>query len=246
MSTYQDETQNHRQAPVSRRSLLQAGAAGLATVALFRDGSFARTVEAKPGNGGNAVRAPLAVGFNNAINGDTFVIDPASMVAGDAELGSRGAKIRVLGIQPARDHSVLSQIDSMSIDIVYPAGPNAAFMAWSYRSQPVPQVSAPLTISVPVDASGLQMIVSYRQAGADDEVQSTVHLVTDAQDRQPKLVTGTYLIAIPDDNHQLPDWSRHELKTLHGEDGSEQLCLCEMGGTDHAPVRCPHVVVSVA
>ena len=209
MSTYQDETQSHRQAPLSRRSLLQAGAAGLATVALFRDGTFAGIARAE------SVDVPtvstLAVGFNPATAGDARVIDPSGLAHGNAGIAEHGAQVRVLGLQPAGDMSVLGQIETMSIDIAYPASPDMPFMAWSYRSRPVPQVSAPSTFRVPVAGNGLQMIVTYHMAGAEETVQTAVQLVTSSEDGKPTLEAGTYLIVIPDVSHALPKWEQMQI-----------------------------------
>lgn len=238
MSTNQDETRTGRQTPVSRRNLLQAGAAGLATVALFRDGVFSGIAEAT-----QASTVPLAVGFNPATAGDLRVIDPAGLAHGNAGIAEQGASVRVLGLQPAGDMSILGQIESMFIDIAYPASPEMPFMAWSYNSRPVPQVSAPVTFRVPVAGSGLQMIVTYRLAGADEAVQAAVQLVTSDEAGKPKLETGTYLIVIPDDSHALPDWNQMQVVSMTGEDGQERPCLCDSG---QAPSRCPHVAISIS
>jgi hypothetical protein len=229
---------------VTRRGLLRGGSAGILSVVFFRHGNISFTAEAKPGN---AVKrestAPLALGFNHL---DSSIIDPVSIAAGDARLVTDGTLFKILGLQPFNKPESLATLDWMTIDVVYADHPDAPFMAWTFRSNPVPQESAPYSVRVPIGLAGMQLLVSFQMAGGAAPVQYTVKLAAGTESGQPKLTPGTYLLALPGADQSLPDWKTHQLLNVTGDDGYEHPCLHEKVRNTYVQSGRPHVLVSIS
>lgn len=229
---------------VSRRNLLRVSGAGALSVAFFRHTDFTLTAEAKPANGNKRQSvAPFALGLNQT---GATIVDPTSIAAGESRLLAEGSRFKVHGLRPTGNPEMLASLDAMSIDVVYAGHPEAPFMAWSYRSKPVPQESVPYSIIIPVGVEGMQLLVSYRLAGASEAVQSTVTLATGTESGAPKLTPGLYLLALPDMNQSLPDWKSHQLLEVTGDDGCVHPCLHEKVRNEFVPSNRPHVLVSIA
>jgi hypothetical protein len=230
-------------ASVTRRSVLRGGSAGILSVVFFRHGDFSFTAEAKPGNARKrSSDAPLALGFNHL---DSSIIDPVSIAAGDARLVAEGALFKILGLQPFNKPESLATLDWMTIDVVYADHPGVPFLAWTYRSDPVPQESAPYSVRVPVSLAGMQLLVSYRMANGAGPVQYTVRLVAGTESGLPKLKPGTYLLALPGADQSLPNWKTHQLLNVTGDDGCEHRCLHEKVRSSYVQSGRPHVLVSI-
>jgi hypothetical protein len=234
--------------PLSRRKLLFLGATGAVSIALFRPGGGVQTAEARPAkNPGTQTKPPFAVGLNSGDAFDTIIIDPGGLSSGDPSFTRAGTRLRVLGLCPEGNPAALGAIDWMTVDIGYAPYHDTPFLAWSFRNGPVPQISSPLTITVPVDGSqGLQLIVAYRRIGSAEPVRSTIRFATGTDSGVPKLVDGIYLVALPDSSGSLPDWRKHQLLT-EGEDASnEGLCLYEKQQSSLVPSNRPHLMISIS
>ncbi len=235
-------------ASLSRRKLLLLGTTGVLSVALLRSGNVLQRAEAsaQPRHAlGTA--APLSVGFSPAGLDHTLVIDAGRLESGDTRLVGEGARFKILGLYPANDPAAHASLDWLTIDISYAPYHDTPFMAWSFRNGPVPRSSSPFTVTVPVEESaGLNLLVSYRLAGAVAPVESTIRFAAGRESGTPKLAEGVYLIALPDAHQALPDWQQYELLPESLDGDCDRLCLYERLQAEYVPVQRPYVAVSIS
>lgn len=231
---------------LSRRELLTLSAAGLLSATLLRQGSFTRVAEASAPDDAPGNAPTCAIGVNPLGAEDETVVDAGSFEHGDAGFVDSGVRFRVLGLCPSADPDALALLEWLTVDVSYAPYHDTPFLAWSFRNGTCPQTSAPLTITVPVEEqTGLQLVITCKLAGVDEPVQSTVRLVTGQEEGTPKLVAGTYVVALAGLGHDLPGWQQHQLVTESDADGHLCQRLYEAAGDEHHAVRCPHLLVSI-
>ena len=175
--------------------------------------------------------SPLSVGYASSMpedGGRRSLIAAESMLVGDPAFLSHDARVTIRS--SFRSVAATKQLDSVSIDVVFPElGADAksypSFRAWSCGSDGARHLSSRrVSFRVPMDGMNGMQINFVREASAATKnpnaghPDGTVFFGLGSSSGQPKLQRGIYVVAYRETNDDVdPVWSRLDL-TRRGND----------------------------
>lgn len=132
------------------------------------------------------------------------VVPAASLPLGDQNLAGGQVRLRLHGLYPRTPGKAIA-VESVDLDVLYPSPDPALpeplpFHAWSFRRQPAPSGSPPVSFEAPLGLDGqldlVLTVVSDEGTGQLLRRRYVARFTVDWQDGMPKLQRGMYLLGI--------------------------------------------------
>lgn len=232
--------------PLTRRELLLLGSVGVASTMLAGLRQAGPVDFAPLLNLGSRVVEPFSIGFwtNDSDDATSMAIVGAQRIAsGEPRFLSDGARVSVYGLYPFDTPEAFAHLESIAIDVSYAPYHDLSFRAWSFTNGITPRTTAPVGVSIPVDATeGMTLNVSYRVSGATEATTAALHFTTGSAANVAKLREGVYLVALPDASQTLPDWRTQRVRANGTARGINRR---DWNLETAAPARNPYVMLSV-
>jgi hypothetical protein len=156
------------------------------------------------------------VGFLDARSDSSPRIIPAGRIRRGYSFADRSVNLHFHGIrfpetaQPHALHRLMLDLE-MQVPGV-PAG-NVPWHFWTFANDEVPNVSGEVVARIPLRADGSLRLTMTVEPTPDDRRQYTINLASGPSAPGPKLVPGTYLMAVPNDACTFPNAWRFVKRT---------------------------------
>jgi hypothetical protein len=132
--------------------------------------------------------------------GGAVVVPARSLILGDQQMATETVKLRLQGLYPRLPAK--TDVVSADLDVLFPppdpaSNKPARFLAWSFKSRPVPSASPPVAFPVPLGVDGrllLVLTVVTRKGGALATRHYRARFTVDWEAGVPKLQRGIYLL----------------------------------------------------
>lgn len=223
-----------------RREILALAPAGLTVAALAKPGRAAPC-------GDGRLTGPLAIGFAPRDERTTTnLLDATALPEGDGGFTQDGARITIRGVFDAPAVTG-DDLTSLSISVDFSPFQPILYHAWGFERVPVPNLSGPVSLTVPIAAgSGLSLLVDMaRPAGAE---QVRLSLAAGVGRGAPKLLQGAYILAWRNaKTGLLPDLARHQWHDAGAEvtGGPGRVVRHDWRRDAFVPANFDHVVLTV-
>lgn len=149
------------------------------------------------------------------------VLDARRLKEGNSHFLARAARLTLHGIYPAEEIWAYTDWQGFQVDVIHDPDRNLRHMAWSCDNRRGANISAGVSVRVPVSADhGLCLAgtMENRQGGA---IPFAIRLTAGREAGLAKLQPGLYLAALVADHH--PAWRSYRLDTTAAGDAGRRL-----------------------
>ncbi|HVB66011.1 MAG TPA: hypothetical protein VNE17_14880 [Nitrolancea sp.] len=209
-----------------RREFLKVGSAGaMATLALGSELSGIPELSSLAQAAGLQLTSPLSIGFWDG-SATSKVVSANSLARGDRSFDQSGVRLKFCGIRSTSGSAAFADIVSLTIDVNYRPYTDTRFLAWMLNNSGYQKKSSSLSVVVPITATnGLGLIVGLQAPGTAVQ-QVPVTLSTKSGLFTPKLLEGSYFIAISGSSNLGVNWSEYRAVA----DGGGAVLAAASGG----------------